>query len=73
MINNFFHSIKYKSDLLERISNYNVRSDFKIKSIRVVVDKALPVDEKYFKIFWGKLQNQRFITLLLSSLIQKKI
>ncbi len=59
MINNFFHSIKYKSDLLERISNYNVRSDFKIKSIRVVVDKALPVDEKYFKNLLGEITESK--------------
>ncbi len=49
MVKNFFHTIKYKNDLLKRISSHKVRSDFKIKSIRVVMDKNLPVDENYFR------------------------
>ena len=59
MIKKFFHSIKYKNDLLKRISYYNVRSDFKIKSVRVIMDKALPVDENYFRNLLGEITESK--------------
>ena len=49
MIKKLFHSIKYRSDFHKRISKNKVTSNFKIKSIRVVLDKSLPVDENYFR------------------------
>ena len=49
MIKRLFHSIKFKNDFNKRISKNVIRSDFKIKSVRVVIDKTLPVDENYFR------------------------
>tara|TARA_B100001115_G_C15742940_1_gene362664 strand:- start:216 stop:725 length:510 start_codon:yes stop_codon:yes gene_type:complete len=49
VIRRLFHSIKYKNDFNRRISKNIVTSDFKIKSVRVVMDKNLPVDENYFR------------------------
>lgn len=49
MIRKLFHIIKFRNDFYKRFSKNTVTSDFKIKSIRVVLDKTLPVDEKYFR------------------------
>ena len=49
MFRKLFHLIKYKNDFQKKISKGIVRSDFKIKSVRVIIDKTLPVDEKYFR------------------------
>ena len=49
MIRKLFHIIKFRNDFYKRFSKNAVTSDFKIKSIRVVLDKTLPVDEKYFR------------------------
>ncbi len=49
MIRKLFHIVKFRNDFYKRFSKNTVTSDFKIKSIRVVLDKTLPVDEKYFR------------------------
>ena len=49
MIRKIFHSIKYKNDFHKRISKKILNSNFKIKSVRVVLDKNLPVDEFFFR------------------------
>ncbi len=59
MIRNFFHSIKYNNDFNKRISKKNVRSDFKIKSVRVVIDKHLPVDENYFRNLLSEITDSK--------------
>ena len=59
MVKNLFHSIKYKNDLLKGISNHKVTSDFKIKSVRVVMDKDLPVDENYFRNLLSEITDSK--------------
>lgn len=49
MIKKLFHSVKYRKDFHKRISKNFIKSDLKIKSVRVVMDKNLPVDENYFR------------------------
>lgn len=49
MIRKLFHIVKFRNDFYKRFSKNTVTSDFKVKSIRVVLDKTLPVDEKYFR------------------------
>ena len=41
------------------ISKNIVTSDFKIKSVRVVMDKNLPVDENYFRNLLGEITNSK--------------
>ena len=59
VIKKLFHLIKYKTDFKKRISKSIVRSDFKIKSIRVVIDKTLPVDENYFRNLLGEITDSK--------------
>tara|TARA_B100000963_G_scaffold359807_1_gene388300 strand:- start:1068 stop:1577 length:510 start_codon:yes stop_codon:yes gene_type:complete len=59
VIRKFFHSIKYNSDFNNRISKKNVSSDFKIKSVRVVIDKHLPVDENYFRNLLSEITDSK--------------
>ena len=71
MIKKLFHLIKYKNDFKKRISKSIVTSDFKIKSVRVVIDKTLPVDENYFRNLLGEITDSKiyftFIKFSLSS------
>ena len=41
------------------ISKNIVTSDFKIKSVRVVMDKNLPVDENYFRNLLGEITDSK--------------
>tara|TARA_B100001564_G_C20374246_1_gene549330 strand:+ start:150 stop:608 length:459 start_codon:yes stop_codon:yes gene_type:complete len=41
------------------ISKNIVSSDFKIKSVRVVMDKNLPVDENYFRDLLGEITDSK--------------
>ena len=59
MIKKLFHLIKYKNDFKKKISNSIVSSDFKIKSVRVVIDKTLPVDENYFRNLLGEITDSK--------------
>ena len=59
MIKKLFHSFKYKSDFKRRISKNKVTSNFKIKSIRVVLDKTLPVDENYFRNLLNEITDSK--------------
>ena len=59
MFRKLFHLIKYKNDFNKRISTSIVRSDFKVKSVRVVLDKTLPVDENYFKNLLGEITDSK--------------
>ena len=59
MIRRLIHPIKYKLDFRNRTSKKNVRSDFKIKSIRVIIDKTLPVDENYFRNLLGGITDSK--------------
>ena len=59
MFRKLFHFIKYKSDFNKRISTSIVRSDFKVKSVRVVMDKTLPVDENYFRNLLGEITDSK--------------
>ncbi len=59
VIKKLFHLIKYKNDFKKRISKSIVTSDFKIKSVRVVIDKTLPVDENYFRNLLGEITDSK--------------
>ena len=71
MFRKLFHFIKYKNDFNKKISKSIVRSDFKVKSVRVVIDKTLPVDENYFRNLLGEITDSKiyftFIKFSLSS------
>ena len=41
------------------ISKNIITSDFKIKSVRVVMDKNLPVDENYFRNLLGEITDSK--------------
>ena len=59
MIKKLLHLIKYKNDFRKRISESVVTSDFKIKSVRVVIDKTLPVNEIYFRNLLGEITDSK--------------
>ena len=59
MIKKLFHSIKYRNDFHKMISKNIVTSDFKIKSVRVVMDKNLPVDENYFRNILAEITDSK--------------
>ena len=71
MFRKLFHLIKYKKDFNKKISKSIVRSDFKVRSVRVVIDKTLPVDENYFRNLLGEITDSKiyftFIKFSLSS------
>ena len=59
MIKKLFHSIKFRNDFHKSISKNIDTSDFKIKTVRVVMDKNLPVDENYFKSLLGEITDSK--------------
>ena len=59
MIRNFFHSIKFKNDFHKRISNNIISSNFKIKRVRVIIDKTLPVDENFFRNLLSEITDSK--------------
>ena len=74
MIKKLFHSIKYRSDFNKRISKNKVTSNFKIKSIRVVLDKTLPVDENYFRNLLNEITDSKiYFTFIKFSNLKEKI
>tara|TARA_B100000925_G_scaffold285942_1_gene262970 strand:- start:519 stop:1028 length:510 start_codon:yes stop_codon:yes gene_type:complete len=74
MFQKLFHFIKYKSDLHKKISKGVVRSDFKIKSVRVVIDKTLPIDEKYFRNLLSEITDSKInFTFIKFSYLNKNI
>ena len=74
MIKKLFHSIKYRSDFNKRISKNKVTSNFKIKSIRVVLDKTLPVDENYFRNLLNEITDSKiYFTFIKFSNLKENI
>lgn len=74
MIKKLFHSFKYKSDFKRRISKNKVTSNFKIKSIRVVLDKTLPVDEIYFRNLLNEITDSKiYFTFIKFSNLKENI
>ena len=74
MIKKLFHSFKYKSDFNKRISKNKVTSNFKIKSIRVVLDKTLPVDENYFRNLLNEITDSKiYFTFIKFSNLKENI
>ena len=59
MIKKLLHSLKYRKDFHKMISKNIITSDFKIKSVRVVMDKNLPVDENYFRNLLGEITDSK--------------
>ena len=74
MIKKLFHSIKYRSDFNKRISKNKLTSNFKIKSIRVVLDKTLPVDEIYFRNLLNEITDSKiYFTFIKFSNLKENI
>ena len=74
MIKKLFHSIKYRSDFNKRISKNKVTSNFKIKSIRVILDKTLPVDEIYFRNLLNEITDSKiYFTFIKFSNLKENI
>jgi len=74
VIKKLFHSIKYRSDFNKRISKNKVTSNFKIKSIRVVLDKTLPVDENYFRNLLNEITDSKiYFTFIKFSNLKENI
>ena len=74
MIKKLFHSIKYRSDFNKRISKNKVTSNFKIKSIRVILDKTLPVDENYFRNLLNEITDSKiYFTFIKFSNLKENI
>lgn len=56
------------------ISKNIITSDFKIKSVRVVMDKNLPVDENYFRNLLGEITDSKIsFTFIKFSYIKEDI
>ena len=74
VIRKLFHSIKYKNDFQKRISKNIITSDFKIKSVRVVLDKTLPVNENYFRDLLAEITDSKvYFTFIKFSLSKENI
>ena len=74
MIKKLFHSIKYRSDFNKRIPKNKLTSNFKIKSIRVVLDKTLPVDEIYFRNLLNEITDSKiYFTFIKFSNLKENI
>ena len=52
--------LSFRNKIFDKMISKNiVTSDFKIKSVRVVIDKNLPVDENYFRNLLGEITDSK--------------